>query len=332
MPALEDKSSAMLCLLRILQMHTDPQHPLNNGQLIEKLQQEYSISITPNTLRHHLERIEAIGYPISRHSDNGKGVYLEPDGPEYEDEEVRVLVDGVLTSRYISANHASRLIRKLTKLGSTDFPKQLSHIYPVDDWNHRDDPAFFLHLGDLAQAVSEGNYVEFYYCDVSPNKKLVRKRNKKHCVIPLAVVCAHGQYYLLARYPGTTTEQIFHFRIDRMTEVVKREESIPKKDRIPFHLAQYTAEHHFMYGGKSVHIVLKMPTTLAGNILDQFGNRAKMFDQGDGTMEVHVFAAEEGMRFFALQYGASGCEVIRPQSLREQVKKDIKEMMRRYDE
>ena len=148
-PTLEEKSSAILCLLLVLQKHTSPQCPLNNGQIIEKLQQEYGISITPNTLRSHLLRLETIGYPISRHHENGKGVYLEPEQSEYVDEEVRVLVDGVLTSRYISASHAEDLIQKLTKLGSKDFPKQLSHIHPIDDWNHREDPSFFFHLGNL---------------------------------------------------------------------------------------------------------------------------------------------------------------------------------------
>lgn len=282
MPALEDKNSAVPCLLRVLQKYTDPQHPLNNGQLIEKLQQEYKISITPNTLRHHLDCIEAIGYPISRHQDNGKGVYLEPDEPKYEDEEVRILVDGVLTSRFISASHAGHLIRKLTKPGRKNFPKQLNHIRPIDDWNHRNDQSFFLHLGDLTEAVSERKFVEFHYCDIATDKKLIHKRNKKDCVIPLSVVCSQGQYYLIARYP------------------------------------------------KIVLIVSKMPANLAGDILDRFGDRAKMLDQGDGTMEVHVFATEEGMRFFALQYGASGCEVIHPQSLREQVKWDILSLMHRY--
>lgn len=331
MPTLEDKSSAILCLLLVLQKHTSPQHPLNNGQIIDKLQQEYGISITPNTLRSHLLRLETIGYPISRHQENGKGVYLEPEGSEYVDEEVRVLVDGVLTSRYIPAHHAEDLIQKLTKLGSKDFPKQLRHIHPIDDWDHRDDQSFFLHLGDLTEAVSEGKFVEFYYCDVSTDKKLVHKRNKKDCVIPLSVVCTHGQYYLIARYPKAAADKVFHFRIDRMAEVKKLETAVPKKEQISFDLARYTAEHHFMYGGKIVPIVLKMPTSLAGDVLDHFGNRAKMFDQGNETMEVHLFATEEGMRFFALQYGASGCEVISPHSLREQVKEDVKKILKMYE-
>lgn len=330
MPALEDKSSAILCLLLVLQKHTSPSHPLSNGQLIEKLQQEYGISITPNTLRKHLDRLVEIGYPISRHCDNKKGVYLEQMDSEYVDEEVRVLVDGVLTSRFITAKHAEDLIRKLTKFGSKDFPKQLGHIQPIDAWNHRDDPSFFLHLGDLTEAVSEGKFVEFYYCDVSTDKKLVHKRKKKDCVIPLAVVCTHGQYYLIARYPRAAADKVFHFRIDRMAEVMKLETTVPKQEQRAFDLAKYTAEHHFMYGGKINLVVLKMPTTLAGDVLDQFGNQAKMFDQGDGTMEVHLFATEEGMRFFALQYGASGCEVIRPQSLREQVKRDIIALTQQY--
>ena len=331
MPTKDEKSSAILCLLLVLQKHTTPQHPLKNGQLIEILQQEYGISITPNTLRGHLARLDELGYSISTYQENGKGVYLEPAGPEYEDEEIRVLVDGVLTSRYVTANHARSLIQRLTGLASRNFPKQLSHIHPINDWNHRENQSFFLNLGDLTEAVSQWKFVEFYYCDVSTDGKLVRKRRKKDCVIPLSVVCTHGQYYLIARYPKAAADRVFHFRIDRMTDVKKLNLAVPETERTAFDLAKYAAEHHFMYGGRIVPVVLRMPVSLAGDVLDHFGQRARMRDQGDGTMEVHLSATEEGMRFFALQYGASGCEVLSPPSLREQITRDAKEILKRYE-
>ena len=79
-----------------------------------------------------------------------------------------------------------------------------------------------------------------------------------------------------------------------------------------------------------ISILLKMPTRLAGDILDHFGSRARMVDLGDGNMEVHLFATEEAIRYFALQYGANGCEVLRPESLREQIKEDILFLAKQY--
>ena len=328
MTSMEDKSSGILCTLLILRKYSSAQNPLTNGQVISYLEQDYGISITPNTLRKHISRLTVLGFSISTFEENRRGVYLESEEKEYDDEEVKVLIDSVLTSRYIPAGQAKDLIIKLTRLASEDFPKRLDYIEPVDDWNHRDNKAFFWNLACLTDAIAENRMVAFRYNEVTADGKLVQKGKPKNIVQPLAVVCSLRQYYLICRF--WNSESILHYRIDRMTNVELTDKIIPKKMQISLNLAQYAAEHQFMYGGPVVPIVLKMPSKLAGHILDHFGHRAKMFAQEDGTMEVHLYDTEEGMRYFALQYGASGCEVISPQSLREQVKEDIKSLARKY--
>ena len=93
--------------------------------------------------------------------------------------------------------------------------------------------------------------------------------------------------------------------------------------------ARNAHEHHFMFGGKPVTVVLRMSRSCAGNVLDAFGSRAAMRTLDDDRMEVRVTAALEGMRFFALQFG-NHCEVLSPRALREQVMDDIKKMAERY--
>jgi predicted DNA-binding transcriptional regulator YafY len=95
-------------------------------------------------------------------------------------------------------------------------------------------------------------------------------------------------------------------------------------------IAQYAAEHNFMYGGKSEQIVLKMNKRFVGDVIDTFGYDVTIKDLDDDFMEVRLKAAIEGVRFFALQYGPN-CEVMEPKELREMVKADIMEMAKRYE-
>lgn len=329
MSNIKEKSPAILCTLLILQKYSSEQNPLSNNRIISYLEKDYGISISPNTLRKHIASLTTLGFSFSTFEDNGKGVYLIPPEPEYDDSEIKVLIDSVLTSRYIPARQAKELIQKLTKLGSKAFPKHLTYIEPVDDWNHRDNKDFFWNLTCLTDAIHENKMVSFCYNKISVKGELVPKNRPETIVHPLAVVCSSGQYYLLCRF--SRARSIFHYRIDRMTKV--KAIDVPSSDQIrqSLNLARYCTEHHFMYGGKIVPIVLKMPAALAGDIVDRFGKAAHMVDIEDGMMEVHLHATEESIRYFAMQYGASGCEVLRPTSLREQIRKDIKALLKKYE-
>lgn len=329
MTGIEGKSATILCLLHVLRDHSGPELPLTNRQVIDYLKQEYAISITPNTLRVHVATLTMLGYEISVFEQNNKGLYLEP---EYEDEEIRVLIDSVLTSRYIPEHQARELIGKLIKLASKDFPRQLRYIDPIDQWHHQRNKQFFWNLSRLAEALAKGRQAEFQYNTVGPDGELMPKGRLAR-VHPYALVCANGQYYLLCslgRY-----NDLRHYRVDRMTSVEMREAAARPITTMPgyingLNLPRYAAEHHFMYGGEVIPVKLHMPAERAGDVVDAFGKGARMRDLGDGKIEVSLHATEEGMRYFALQFGASGCEVISPASLRDQLKEDIKNLAKLY--
>lgn len=332
MTIIEGKSAAILCLLHVLRDHSSPERPLTNNEVIKYLEQEYGISITPNTIRAHVATLTMLGYEISTFEQNSKGLYLEPREPEYADDEIRVLIDSVLTSRYIPEHQARDLIKKLTRMASKDFPRQLSYIHPINQWNHQRNKEFFWSLSRLAEAVDKGKQAEFQYNTIGPDGEL-RPKGRLARVHPYALVCANGQYYLLCslgRY-----NDLRHYRVDRMTGVEMRDKPARTITTIPGYekgldLARYTATHHFMYGGQVASIALRMPAERAGDVLDAFGQQARIQDLGDGRIEVSLSATEEGMRYFALQFGANGCEVLSPPSLRDQLREDIKSLAELY--
>ena len=85
-----------------------------------------------------------------------------------------------------------------------------------------------------------------------------------------------------------------------------------------------------MFSGELEVIVLRMPTELAGYVRDAFGDRASMRETGAGMMEVRITGTARNVRFFALQYGPSGCEVLYPESLRRQLLSDAEAIAEKY--
>ena len=327
------KSAVILCILKVLEQYSSEDRPLSNSEVIGYLQDEYNISITPNTLRANISILrDGLEYPVSTFEENGKGLYLATE-QIFDDEEVRVLIDSVLTSRYIPEHQANALIKKLTGFANKAFAKKLTHIHPLNEWNHQRNKSFFWNLSCLSESIAEKKQAEFYYNNVLPDGTLEHKSKQLARVHPYAIVCSNGQYYLICSLGNY--DNLLHYRIDRMTEVKKREKAARSVTTVPgcekgLNIAAYASEHHFMYGGKAVPVTLKMPSDRAGDVMDNFGSRARMRDLGDGTMEVYLTAVPEGIRYFALQFGTSGCEVISPQSLRDAVKDDIRVLVKKY--
>ncbi len=326
------RSALPLCILQVLKDYSDEEHPLNSGAIIRKLEADYGLSAARNAVGRNLSLLRELGWDISTYEENGRGAYLRTR--EFSDVELRILIDSVLSSRYIPQEDARTLIEKLAALGNHYFKGRLRHAHSLPLWPHHRNRAFFENLECIEAAIEDRKQLRFVLNSVGVNGELSPRGDRPYVVHPFAMICTNGQYYLVGCYGGY--DNLTHYRIDRMTDVTVLDESVRPIDSLPgyrdgrhFDAALYAQEHHFMFGGKPVTVVLRMSRSCAGDVLDAFGSRAAMRALDDDRMEVRVTAALEGMRFFALQFG-NHCEVVSPRALREQVMEDIKKMAERY--
>lgn len=280
----------------------------------------------------NLSLLRELNWDISTYEENGRGAYLRTR--DLSDVELRILIDSVLSSKYIPQEDARTLIEKLAALGNHYFKGRLRHVHSLPLWPHHRNQAFFENLERIEAAIEDRKQLRFVLNSVGVNGELMPRSDRPYVVHPFAMICTNGQYYLVGSYGDY--ENLTHYRIDRMTGVTVLDESARPIDSLPgyqdgkgFDAALYAQEHHFMFGGKPVAVVLRMSRSCAGDVLDAFGSRAVMRALDDNRMEVRVTAALEGMRFFALQFG-NHCEVVSPRKLREQVMEDVRKMTKRY--
>ncbi|WP_158612250.1 helix-turn-helix transcriptional regulator [Fretibacterium sp. OH1220_COT-178] len=326
------RSALPLCILQVQKDYSDEEHPLTSGAIIQKLEADYGLSAARNAVGRNISLLCELGWDISTYEENGRGAYLRTR--EFSDVELRVLIDSVLSSKYIPQEEAGILIQKLADLVNRHFRGRLRHVHSLPLWPHHRNRAFFENLERIEAAIENRKQLRFVLNSIGVNGELSPRGDRPYVVHPFAMICTNGQYYLVGCYGGY--DNLTHYRIDRMTDVTVLDDgarpigSLPGyRDGKSFDAALYAQEHHFMFGGKPVTVVLRMSRSCAGDVLDAFGSRAAMRVLDDDRMEVRVTAALEGMRFFALQFG-NHCEVVSPRKLREQVVDDIKKMAERY--
>ena len=111
MDSLESKKLALLRIWQILKDYSDCDHPMTQEDIARKLENEYSIVIERKAVSRNISLLKEAGIDIeSRRT----GSYLA--ARDFEDSELHMLIDGVLSSKHITANHSKDLIDRLFPL------------------------------------------------------------------------------------------------------------------------------------------------------------------------------------------------------------------------
>ncbi len=323
------KKGLALCVLEVLRRHSSQERPMTMAQIEDGLRSEFGMQAGRNAVARNLSLLRELGYDIGK-GPGGKGVYLEP---VFSDGELRVLIDSVLLSRYIPSDEARVLIGKLQGMGRPGFSDGLRGVQAVDKWNRTHNRDFFERMEALTRAIAAHVQVRFQYGHVGTDGQL-HDDGRMRQAHPLALICAQGQYYLLACYEGA--QEVRHFRVDHISGLAATE--LPARtayDLPDFHggvdMARYAAEHRYMFSGVPMRVRLRVPVSKAGQVYDAFGQYARMTPETDGeNMVVQLTSSLENMRIFALQY-AGICEVLEPEELREMVRQDVEKIARKYE-
>ena len=213
----ENKKLALLRILHILLYHSDERHPLKQEEIAEYLEKDYGIVVERKAIGRQLallhEAYDSPNSPIVLISDRRRGTYIEQR--EFEDTELRLLIDGVLSSRHITAKHSKDLIEKLCRQSNKYFRSHVKNVYSVSDWNKTDNSAVFLNIELIDEAIERGLQLRFVYNKYGADKKLHQTSHPR--VSPYQLILHNQRYYLMARHERF--EDMHFYRLDRITEM-----------------------------------------------------------------------------------------------------------------
>ena len=307
------KKMLNLMILKILEKYSDADHCLTQQRIIELLDLEYGMNCDRKSVATNINSLRELGYDIVK---DRHGVYLIRD---FEDWELRVLIDSVLFSKTISRSKAKQLIEKLKTLGNKYFSAKVKHIVNLPELHRSDNTSVAVTLDALNDAISSGKKISFTYNSYGEDLKLHPRRVEPYIVSPYQMVATNGRYYLIAN--GDKYDDFAHYRVDKMTDVkILREPARPIREFAPngLNLPRHMAEHIYMFSGSSVRVKFWIHKAQFDAVLDWFGKDFDILQRDDDRFLISVRVNLQAMKYWAMQFGEY-VEVVEPQSLREKI-------------
>ncbi len=320
------KKMLNILILDILREYSDEEHRLLQQDIIDLLDSNYGISCERRAIKSNITSLQDLGYDIVA----DKGYYLRTR--EFSDAELRLLIDSIFSSGVIPDKEAHQLVKKLEKYSNKYFKAHVSHIHSASSGKNADNQDVMDSIAAIDTAISKGKKISFSYLQYGIDFKLHPKRDIRYIVSPYQMISDKGKYFLLGNYDGY--DNISHYRLDRITDV-----EILKGPRKPMksveglenglNIADYIAEHVYMFSGESVHVKLRADENLMDTLIDNFGKdfRAQLGEGND--IIVDLKCNPDAFFYWVMQYGEH-TEVLEPENMRQRIKEATFQIYNKY--
>ena len=323
------KKMLNVMILKILENYSDENHRLTQNRIIELLDSEYGMKCDRRSVKKNIMSLKEMDYEITTKG----GAFIERD---FEEAELRMLIDSVLFSKNISRSQARRLIDKLRRLGNKYFDAKVKHVVNLPELQHSDNTQVMLVLDIVNEAINRQRKISFVYNRYNINLKLQPRRTEPYIVSPYQIAATNGKYYLICNYDKYN--DVSHYRIDRMTDVKILKEKVKPKTKVfanGFNLPQHMAEHIYMFSGESIRVKFLTSELMIDSLVDWFGKDfnilQQIVDESTNTKKllISVKVNAEAMKYWAMQYGEN-VEIVEPLSLRETICKTAEKIFKAH--
>ncbi len=301
MPKGANQKRKLLILRDILHTETDEQHPLTLAQLQELLAAR-GVSAERKSLYDDLEQLRLQGDDIVTVRDRYVRYYMGQR--DFDLPELRLLVDAVQSSKFITLKKSEKLIRQLENLTSRHQAVSLQRQVVVSRRIKSMNESIYYNVDALQQAMTEDCQVTFRYFEWDRHKqRQLRRGGALYTVSPWTLLWDSENYYLVAY--SAAADSIRHYRVDRMLQISPIDDKRQGADVFGrLDMGVYTRGTFGMFGGVQQAVTLHCAPHMAGVILDRFGQDTTLVPHGDG-FAVRV-AVAVSPQFFGWLAGLGG--------------------------
>lgn len=317
----------LLYLLKILKENTDEDHALTMAQLIELLD-GCGISAERKSIYDDLESLRTFGVEIETTPTRTVGYYIAER--DFSLPELKLLVDAVQSSKFITTKKSLELISKIENLASRHEASQLQRQVFVQNRIKTMNESIYYNVDFIHSAISRNVQIAFrnFMWDVH-GERVLRRDGAEYTVSPWALTWDDENYYLVAYEEAE--QKIKHYRVDKMMRIRLLDTARTGQNVFAkFDTAVYSKKIFGMYGGEEKLVKLRCARHLAGVIIDRFGKDSMLVEDGDGfTVTVHVF---ESPTFLSWVMGfGRDMQVLSPESTREALAHQARDVLSLYE-
>lgn len=316
-----------LYLLKILMEKTDEDHQMTVNDLIDELDR-FGISAERKSIYSDVELLKNFGADIVCDKTRTNNYYIA--SRDFELPELKLLVDAVQSSKFITHKKSNELIKKIEKLTSLHESKELHRHVIVNDRVKTMNESIYYNVDAIHHAIQHNRMVQFKYFDYTVDKRLKFRRNGEvYCVSPYALTWADENYYLIAYHDRY--KDISHFRVDRMSEINVSDEPRPIIEEFEdFNVVDYSKRVFSMFSGESEKVDIEFHNSLINVVIDRFGKDVSIHSKTDESFRVTVEVATTDAFFGWLLMFGEKAQIISPANLVSSMEAYLKNVLKMY--
>lgn len=315
-------------LAQILLEKTDAEHYLTLAEIMEELQ-AYEIAPDRKTLYADLKDLEQIGIEVEGEPIGNKYHYHVVERT-FELPELKLLVDAIQSSKFITERKTNALIKKLETLVSKYDARKLQRQVYVSGRIKTMNESIYYTVDTIHHAISENKKIRFQYFQWNVKKEMeLRHDGAYYHISPWGLSWDDENYYLVGY--DSKAQTIKHFRVDKMLRIQLSEEEREGKEHFKkLDMADYAKKSFGMFGGKEQNVKLLVENGLAGVIIDRFGKDLIMIPVDEHHFTVHVDVRVSGPFLGWIISLGNGVKIVGPEDVVDEMRKEIRRLNDQY--
>lgn len=325
-PRLNQKLKIMY-LMKILLEETDEDHDLTLNEIVEKLK-AYNVTAERKSLYSDIENLRTFGLDIIG-MQYGKTYHYKVASRQFQLVELKLLVDAVQSSRFITEKKSDELIAKLESYASKYEAKKLARQVNVNGRVKTMNERIYYSVDKIHEALNEESQIKFQYFTWTADKKMELKHGGAYYSVSPWALCWDDEKYYLVGYDNREYK-IKHFRVDKMADVsVVYEEREGKEEFSKMQMSEYTNRLFGMFDGNLETVTLLCENHAANVIIDRFGTDIPLMktDAEHFTVRVRVSVSK---LFLSWIMAIPGVKIVAPERTVDMMKSEIKRLQEMY--
>ena len=328
MPKGTNQKLKLYYLSRIMTEKTDDEHALTMAEIKGYLE-DYGVTADRKSLYDDLETLRVLGIDIIGEQSN-RNYYYHVGKKQFEISELKLLVDAIQSSKFITEKKSNELIKKLTGLASDYEASQLKRQVVVQGRIKTMNESIYYIVDDIHNAITNNKKIRFEYLKWNLDKKMVPRKDKIYEVSPWALTWDDENYYLIGF--DAEEDKIKHYRVDKMRSIELTDDKREGREHFKqFDMAAYARMNFGMFGGEEVKVKLEFENDMVGVLLDRFGKDISIHPADkEGWAETYVdVALSDQFLGWIFSLGTS-VRIVSPAEVVERFAEEIRSMARIY--
>lgn len=329
MPKSYNQKLKILYLMQMFLEKTDDKHAVSMKEILGMLE-FHGIKAERKSIYDDIEVLRLFGLDIVHQKGPQGGYYLAQHS--FELPELKLLVDAVQSSKFITERKSAQLIKKLEGLASHYEAQQLQRQVFVANRIKTMNESIYYNVDKIHEAILANENICFQYFEWTVEKEMkLRKNGEAYCVSPWALTWAEENYYLI----GFDEEagMVKHYRVDKMLSIaLNGEKRVGKEYFAHFDTAVYARKTFGMFGGEEQDLKLELENRFAGVIIDRFGKDISIWKTDEEHFQTRIRVVVSTPFYGWLSGLGRGVKILSPEGVKEEYRGFLQQLQNQYEE